>query len=321
MPENKPLRRRQDLSGRQRPLYERIILLVLGSAAFAGAVAGAWWLWSQSGVSSIVRDGAPDWSPDGEIIFSSEVDGRSELILANRSGGNRRQLTHKGADEGHPTFSIDGLQIAFDSDREGNREIYSMAANGDAPRRLTNDPAIDQAPAWSRDGRQIVFMSNRSNKDFDLFRMNADGTGVQQLTHGGMNGFPQYSPDGGQLALHVGTDTYIMSLSTLGLRRLTYEPNNGMHPAWSPDGLRVAFMSWRNGRSEIFTARPDGSEVHSVVTMPTGDAVDPRWSRDGKFIAFVHVPDADDTHVAKRTQQRIVFVVELSTGRISRVSR
>jgi TolB protein len=64
-----------------------------------------------------------------------------------------------------------------------------------------------------------------------------------------------------------------------------------MYPSWAPDGRRLAFMSWRNGKTEIFTMKADGSEQTRLVSMERGDAVDPRWSPDGSTIAFVHLPD------------------------------
>jgi Tol biopolymer transport system component len=315
-------RRRQDLSGGRRPVHEQIILAIFGLLGLGAALAGVWWLWSQSIVGGVVRDGSPNWAPDGRVVFASELGGKADLYLADRSGSNRFQLTTTDGDEGGAAYSVDGQRIAFHSDREGNFEIYIRQADSETTRPLTRNPAIDQAPTWSRDGKQIVFMSDRDNPDFDIYRMNVDGTGsVERLTHGGSNRFPQYSPDGGQLLLQVDRDVYIMSLSTLGLRRVTHEPDNGLYPTWAPDGLHIAFMSWRNGHSQIFTSRPDNSDAKAVVSMPNGDAISPRWSPDGKFIAFVHVPQGGVTGVQEATQQRIVYVVELASGRVSRVSR
>ena len=229
-------------------------------------------------------------------------------------------MTHPPGDAGGAAVSPDGKQIAFHSDRDGNFEIYVADINGEAARRRTDDPGIDLAPAWSRDGRQIVFMSNRANKDFDIYRMNADGSGLERLTSGGSNGFPEYSPDGSQLALQIDHDIYIMNLTTKGLRRLTHDPANGMHPTWSPDGRRIAFMSSRNGRGEIFTALADGSDPQVAVTMPSGDAIDPRWSPGGKRIIFVHVPGGM-AHSQDPDQQHIVYIVELETGRLQRISK
>jgi Tol biopolymer transport system component len=314
-------RRRQDRDAPIRSLYERIILIALGLVAFVGALVAIWWLWTHSGIGSAVRDGSPNWAPDGRLIFASDLNGQADLVLADRVGNNRTQLTNRAGDEGGPTYSSDGNWIAFWGSWDGNPEIYVRQAGTEVDLRRTHNPAIDRAPAWSRDGKQIVFMSNRDNKDFDIYRMNVDGSNVERLTTGRSNGFPEYSPDGGQLLLHIDRDTYIMSLVNRGLRRVTYEPPNGMHPTWSPDGLHIAFMSWRNGQSEIFTSRPDGSEQQRVVTMPSGDAVDPRWSPDGRSIAFVHVPGGIGRQSPVAAATGIVFIVELDSGRLSRVSR
>ena len=306
------------------------MLLGLGIAvALIGLSVGAWWLWTQMGVGIPVRDGSPNWTPDGELVFASESDGKADIVITDRSGGHRRVPIQKFGDAGGPAFSRDGKGLAFHSDRSGNFEIYVAQADGTAAKPITNDPAVDQMPAWSRDGEQIVFMSNRADgKKFDLYRMNKDGSNVERLTTGGSNWFPEYSPDGIQLALHIERDSYIMSLATKGLRRITREPQNAMHPTWSPDGTHLAFMSWRNGRSEIFTSLVDGSNPQVLVTMPTGDAIDPRWSPDGNYIAFVHVPsgtgNGQDTN-----GQRVVYIVEVrrdslgnvAAGRLTRISR
>jgi len=315
-------RRRQDLSGGRRPVHEWAILAILGVAGLGGVVAGVWWLWTQSGAGGVVRDGSPNWAPDGRVIFSSEQGGQEDLVLADRYGSDRVQVTNTPGDEGGASYSVDGKRIAYHSNWEGNFEIYVRPADAENARRLTTNPATDEAPTWSRDGKQIIFVSDRDNPNFDVYRMNADGTGdVERLTHGGSNRFPQYSPDGGQLLLQVDRDVYIMSLSTRGLRRVTYEPENGLYPTWSPDGLKIAFMSWRNGHSQIFTSGPDNSNPTPVVTMPNGDAISPRWSPDGNYIAFVHVPEGGVTGAQEATQQRIVYVVELASGRLSRVSK
>ena len=100
-----------------------------------------------------------------------------------------------------------------------------------------------------------------------------------------------YAPDGKTLAFHDGRDVHLMPASGGEPVRLTTDPANGMYPSWSPDGKRLVFMSWRNGKTELFTMHADGSEQKRLVSMDRGDAVDPRWSPDGSMIAFVHLPD------------------------------
>jgi TolB protein len=299
--------------------FNRPLVAGLGAAV---AVALAIWWFMPPASSAVVRDGAPSWSPDGRrLAFYSERDGKADIVVADRNGGNRRTLTSTPADEGGPAFSPDGQWIAYDSDAGGNFDIWVMRADGTDPRRLTTDPARDVAPAWSPDSRRIAFMSSRDNREFDLYEMNANGSDVRRLTRESSNWFPQYSPDGMRLSFHRMRDVHVMDLSTQSTTRLTIDPQNGMHPAWSPDGRQLAFMSWRNGRTELFRMNADGSGQELLHSMSEGDAVDPRWSPSGDAIAFVHVPSGGVTSAQQATQERIVYVLELTTRTVNRVSR
>ena len=304
----------RDLAGDR----ERILRLLFSAILLSSIGALGWWYWQHATGRGMVRDGAPNWLPDSRhVVFFSDVDGQTDLFVANLNGNDRQTVATTPSAESGPAYSVDGKWLAFESDRDGNFEIYKIRQDFMAPVRLTHDPGRDIAPTWSPDGAFLVFMSNRSNAEFDLFKMNADGSGVEQLTRGGSHWFPQISPDGSSVAYHSGRDVYVLNLRSRNSRRVTYEPLNGMHPTWSPDGRQLAFMSWRNGRTEIFTSKADGSDQQVLVQMPSGDAVDPRWSPDGEHIAFVHVTGGPD----ETSQQRVVFVVDVKTGRLSRVSK
>ena len=96
-----------------------------------------------------------------------------------------------------------------------------------------------------------------------------------------------------------------------------------MYPTWSSDASQIAFMSWRSGRTELFTAKASGADQQLLVSMPTGDAIEPRWSPDNNYIAFVHVPGGVGAVGNTRDpgQQRIVFIVDVKTRRLTRLSR
>jgi TolB protein len=237
-----------------------------------------------------VRDGSPAWSPDGtRIAFYSERDGNGEIYVMDADGSNVTRLTNTLADEGYPWWSPDGSTLTFDSDEAGGFDIWAMHADGTSPRRLTTHAAREVAASWSPDGGTIVFMSDRDG-GFDVYAMNPDGSGVRRLTQAGTAWFPVFSADGARLAFHVGRDVHVMPAAGGEPIRLTHDPANGMHPSWSPDGARIAFMSWRNGRTEIFVMNADGSDAHVVATFDDGDAIDPRWAPNGDRIAFVRVP-------------------------------
>jgi hypothetical protein len=59
--------------------------------------------------------------------------------------------------------------------------------------------------------------------------------------------------------------------------------DNGEYPSWSPDGSLIAFT---RDYSAIFLARPDGSDVHPLLTAPFAESPRFSWSPDGKRIAF-----------------------------------
>jgi dipeptidyl aminopeptidase/acylaminoacyl peptidase len=69
-------------------------------------------------------------------------------------------------------------------------------------------------------------------------------------------------------------------------RQLTTERTSSSSPRWSPDGKRLAFVSNRDGESQIWTLEVESGESRKVTNISTG-ADGPVWSPDGKHIAFV----------------------------------
>jgi Tol biopolymer transport system component len=268
------------------------------------------------------RDGAPSWGPGGRlIVFAAEV-GRdpADLYVMAADGSGRRRLTNTSAIEANPAFSPDGSRIAFESDRDGNSEIYVMDADGGHVQRLTNDPASDGFPAWSPDGTRLAFMSDRNKRAAsDIYTMDAtDGSKIERLTTDLANWSPQYSPDGKQLAVQVNRDVAVIDIGTKTLRRLTSEAANGMNPTWAPDGQRLAFVTTRNRRAEIFSMNADGTDAKPVVSMPDGSAIDARWSPDGSRLAFVFVPGEPAAGEAQGRQG--IYTIDLTTKKITRLS-
>ena len=77
-------------------------------------------------------------------------------------------------------------------------------------------------------------------------------------------------------------------------RDLTNSPGvDDMHPDWSPDGERIALASDRDGDSEIYTMKLDGSRLRQLTANAATD-VDPVWSPDGRKLAFVSDRDPVD---------------------------
>lgn len=67
--------------------------------------------------------------------------------------------------------------------------------------------------------------------------------------------------------------------------RLTDSIANDYSPAWSPDSLKIAFVSERDNNPEIYVMNADGTAQTRLTSNSTAD-IFPAWSPDGKYIAF-----------------------------------
>jgi Tol biopolymer transport system component len=184
------------------------------------------------------------------------------------------------------------------STRDGEYAIYALNADGGSQKRLTEaevDPTsarrllFQVEPDWSPDGRRIAFASKRSGT-FDIYAMNADGTGTRRLTSAPADdGHPTWSPDGRRIAFERGItgDIYVMNADGSGARAITDDPAGETQPAWSPDGRWIAYVRKIPGTEnrEVWLVRPDGTGAHGLTELGRASH-GPSWSPDSRRIAF-----------------------------------
>jgi Tol biopolymer transport system component len=186
--------------------------------------------------------------------------------------------------------------IAFTSDRDGDDEIYTMGADGTGVTPVTDDPSTDADPAWSPDGLRIAFRSSR-NGQAAIFTMNPDGSGLANLTGANFTSEsqPGWSPDAERIVFVNLTEAriYVMNADGSGQTNIS-GPNNDLSPAWSPNGMKIAFRSGRfpSQTSDIYTMNPDGTDVTNLDLNSSFDD-SPAWSPDGQKIAFVSQRDSN----------------------------
>lgn len=177
---------------------------------------------------------------DGRVVFTSVRDGDMDIYSMNGDGSDVRRLTNLPGPDGGPFFSADGSQIVFrgrhpDKGPElddyfallrqaiwkpSGLDVFTMHRDGSGLRQVTRGlGGANWAPYFAPDGKRILFASNMKDPrggNFDLYLINVDGTGLEQVTFDpSFDGFPMFSPDGKRLVFasnrhdQTGTETNI----------------------------------------------------------------------------------------------------------------
>ena len=149
------------------------------------------------------------------------------------------------------------LQIAYSDAAEGR--AWVAAAYVDLSGSLATVPVVSAPAPSAATPDELATLRLRSGQ--------ARPTETAELT--------------GKLVFQVcnGCDIYVVNADGSGLRRLT----DGMDPAWSPDGRKVAFARWRDPRG-IYVIDEDGS--NETLLFGWSQAKAPAWSPDGSHIVF-----------------------------------
>jgi eukaryotic-like serine/threonine-protein kinase len=225
------------------------------------------------------------------LFLAAQKEDQSEL---DWSKAKHIQLTDQSGTEFYPTLSPDGRTFVYAAQKDGNYDLFEQRVEGRNARNLTADSASDEKqPAYSPDGKFIAFRSERNPAG--IYLMEATGENVRHLCDFGFH--PAWSPNGRELVISgSGQDTpmvrntvpsalWIIDIQT-GARRFLVG-GDAMQPAWSPNGVRIAywFMPASGGRREIATISASGGEP-VVIKSDATTSWNPVWSPDGKYLYY-----------------------------------
>ena len=262
-------------------------------------------------------------SPDGrQVIYGvrqwvsedSKMESRTHIWkVATDGGAPARQITFGEKGESQAQFSPDGKFISFIASRaaaDAKPQLYVMSIEGGEAWKLTDSKESVVSYSWAPDGSKVAFTANdpRSGDEEANIKKRDD----ERVFEGDFR------------FAHL----WVVDVNTKESSRVTegtaWEVSGVA--SWSPDGKRLVFGTattpmLRDNRRDIYIAStgqqavgPSGSQAWRVEKISTnwGSDSNPRWSQDGKTIAWVGEPNTtaplpDGTASGVVMQQRLML--------------
>jgi len=236
----------------------------------------------------------PRISPDGRrVVYEVQKANWEEnafdrnLWIVDVATGESHALTSAKKSSTNAAWSSDGKWIAFLSDRpgqikdtpEGKKQLYVISADGGEAQQLTKTENDVNAFDWAPDSKRIAFsmtdpdpktLKDRKEKYGEYSVVHAD----YQMTHL----WTMETPDPGAAAAEP--------------KRLTDGDKFSVGEfSWSPDGTRIAYSAQKDPdlisskTADLYLVTANDGAVKKIVST-SGPHINPKWSPDGKKIAF-----------------------------------
>jgi dipeptidyl aminopeptidase/acylaminoacyl peptidase len=259
------------------------------------------------------------WSPDGQqIVFTTDISGRSNLWKVRASGGWPIQLTQSDDRQYSAVWSPDGKWIVYQQDRAGDElwDLYAIPSAGGEPLNLTNTPTIrEQDPHWSHDGRTIAFAYKpKDGSQYDIALLDWSTRKVHKLTNERQPGYSwnvvAWSRD--DKVIYAGrvnppftdADVYRIDVATGKLENLTSHQGTIRYLAssLSPDGGMLLLSSDAKGGYMNIALLDVATKKVTWVTDLKWEAYSGNFSPDGKSYSYVVNEDGlIDAYLADRS--------------------
>jgi WD40 repeat protein len=191
--------------------------------------------------------------------------------------------------------------LFFCSNRGGSMNLWQVAIDERSgrtlgqPQPLTTPSAFTGHLTVSADGRRVAYASLERTAPiqkvpFDPVSATVAANPVTVIGGSRFLSHAAPSPDGQWLAYYIignQQDILISRSDGTGERELTRDPANDRNPTWSLDGRLITIFSNRSGKGQIWSIKPDGSQLRQLTFADEGLESYNIWSPDGTRMIYV----------------------------------
>jgi Tol biopolymer transport system component len=237
----------------------------------------------------------PRWSADGSLIAYCGSRSSDYLTLTNLNlydvTTGKIKVIQSGVND-QLAWSNDGQKILYSKISRFKHlsyynDLYFYDIRNKKEKRLTRGMRVIN-PDWAKDGR-IVCVTQKDGSD-NLLLLDHQGNEIKPLTDN-KNGealySPRWSPDGFHIvfaqARRHGRDIIIIDIKSGVMQPVIANQGDARDPVFSTDGKRIYFAWDKTGIFDIYSIKPDGTELQQWTNV-VGGAFMPCISRNGDLV-------------------------------------
>ena len=250
----------------------------------------------------------PEFLPDGKAVLFTNAPSGGIAVLTLKTGERRNLIQGASSPRYAPSGHLVYLQgatlmaVPFDPER---LEVKGTAVQVVQGVRRSSIPVAAAQYSLSATG-SLVYVSG-SARALQSKLVWVSRNGAEQPLDAPLRdyGYPRLSPDGRRAAVNSDNQVWLYDLARDTLSRFTFEGINNL-PVWTPDGKRIAFMSTKEGRGNIFWQMADGSGGLERLTTSQQNNAPVSFSPDGQILAFqVNNPTGIDISVLRLSDRKM----------------